>query len=66
MFFRKARAASGDEAVNSPFRSTALHTAQVQEHHSVNNPGPDDLGLVRLNPNSNTPPPTDQGSVSSI
>jgi hypothetical protein len=66
MFFRKARAAQGDEAVHSPFGSTTLNTAQAQEDHSMSNPGPQNLGLVRLNPNSNRPPPTDQGSVGSI
>jgi hypothetical protein len=66
MFFRKARAAQGDEAVHSPFGSTALNTAQAQEDHSMSNPGPQNLGLVRLNPNGNRPPPTDQGSVGSI
>jgi oxalate decarboxylase len=66
MLFRKARAAQGDEAVHAAFGSTALNTAQAQEDHSMSDPGPQNLGLVRLSPNSNRLPPTDQGSVGSI
>jgi oxalate decarboxylase len=66
MFFRKHRVGQSGEAVHAAFGSTALNTAQAQEDHSMSNPGPQNSGLVRLNPNSNRPPPTDQGSVGSI
>jgi oxalate decarboxylase len=38
-------------------------TQKAEHDHSSNDPGPVNRGLLALNPNSNTPPPTDHGDV---
>ena len=42
---------------------SAQNTAKAQRDHSVSDPGQQNLGLVRMNPSSSMPPPTDQGVV---
>lgn len=41
----------------------ARETYNAERNDSASNPGPQNVGLVRLNPNSNVPPPTDHGVV---
>src|ERR1700677_4553666 len=38
-------------------------TQKAEHDHSSNDPGPENKVLLKENPNSNTPPPTDHGSV---
>jgi len=45
----------------------ARANTQTAEHDkSASNPGPENLALVKENPNSNTPPPSDNGDVGPI
>src|SRR5258708_28993472 len=39
---------------------------QAEGDHSSSNPGQENKPLLNENPNSNTPPPTDEGDVGSI
>ena len=41
----------------------ARETYNAERNDSASNPGPQNVGLVRLNPNSDLPPPTDHGVV---
>jgi len=41
-------------------------TAKAEKDHSSNDPGPENRGLLGMNPNSNTPPPTDHGDIGPI
>jgi hypothetical protein len=41
----------------------ARETYNVERNDSATNPGPQNSGLVKLNPNSDVPPPTDHGVV---
>jgi oxalate decarboxylase len=43
--------------------SLALETYKAERNESASNPGPQNLGLVKLNPNADVPPPTDHGVV---
>jgi oxalate decarboxylase len=45
------------------FSSLALETYKAERNESASNPGPQNRGLVKLNPNSDVPPPTDRGVV---
>ncbi len=45
------------------FGQTAQNTAQAEHDQSISNPGQQNVELMKLNPNSNLPPPTDHGSV---
>jgi|SRR5271166_2160985 len=38
-------------------------TQKAEHDHSSSDPGQENRGLLALNPNSNTPPPTDHGDV---
>src|SRR5271163_4736156 len=38
-------------------------TQKAEHDHSSSDPGPENKSLLDLNPNSNTPPPTDHGDV---
>ena len=42
------------------------NTASAESGHSSSNPGPDNQPLFALNPNSNTPPPTDHGDIGPV
>ena len=42
---------------------TRVSTQKAESDHSSSNPGQENRGLLALNPNSNTPPPTDHGDV---
>ncbi len=42
---------------------TAQNTAKAQHDHSASDPGQENFGLLKMNPNSNMPPPTDHGVV---
>lgn len=41
-------------------------TASAEGDHSSSDPGPENKSLFGLNPNSNTPPPTDHGDIGPI
>ena len=41
----------------------ARETYNAERNDSASNPGPQNVGLVKLNPNSDIPPPTDHGVV---
>jgi oxalate decarboxylase len=41
-------------------------TAQAESDHSSSDPGPENKPLLTLNPNSNTPPPTDHGDIGPV
>src|SRR5271156_4909437 len=43
--------------------SVARETYKAERNESASNPGPQNVGLVKLNPNSDVPPPTDHGVV---
>ena len=45
------------------FSRLALETYEAGRNESASNPGPQNIGLVKLNPNSDVPPPTDHGVV---
>jgi oxalate decarboxylase len=45
------------------FSTLALETYKAERNESASNPGPQNLGLVKLNPNADVPPPTDHGVV---
>jgi oxalate decarboxylase len=45
------------------FSSVALETYNAERNDSASNPGPQNIGLVKLNPNADVPPPTDHGVV---
>src|SRR5258705_1421882 len=47
-------------AVNAQDKAS---TQKAEHDHSSSNPGQENRGLLALNPNSNTPPPTDHGDV---
>ena len=40
-----------------------VSTQKAEHDHSSSDPGPENKSLLDLNPNSNTPPPTDHGDV---
>jgi oxalate decarboxylase len=42
---------------------TKAITQKAEQDHSSSDPGQENKGLLALNPNSNTPPPTDHGEV---
>lgn len=42
------------------------NTAKAEKDHSSNDPGPENRGLLGMNPNTNTPPPTDHGDIGPI
>jgi oxalate decarboxylase len=42
------------------------NTRTAERDHSANDPGPENKALLNANPNSNTPPPTDNGDVGPI
>ena len=42
---------------------TQASTRKAEQNHSSSDPGQENKGLLALNPNSNTPPPTDHGDV---
>jgi oxalate decarboxylase len=54
---------------SSPYDPTRLlndlarETYAAERNDSASNPGPQNLGLVKLNPNADVPPPTDHGVV---
>jgi oxalate decarboxylase len=50
----------------SAYGQSRQTTEKGLKDRSFNNPGPENTVLSRLNPNSNTPPPTDHGTVQSI
>jgi oxalate decarboxylase len=41
-------------------------TAKAESDHSSNDPGPENRPLLEMNPNTNTPPPTDHGDIGPI
>lgn len=41
-------------------------TAKAESDHSSNDPGPENRPLLALNPNTNTPPPTDHGDIGPV
>jgi oxalate decarboxylase len=41
-------------------------TAKAESDHSSNDPGPENRSLLEMNPNTNTPPPTDHGDIGPI
>ncbi len=41
----------------------ARETYSAERNDSASNPGPQNIGLVKLNPNADVPPPTDHGVV---
>jgi oxalate decarboxylase len=41
-------------------------TAKAESDHSSNDPGPENRSLLEINPNTNTPPPTDHGDIGPI
>jgi oxalate decarboxylase len=41
-------------------------TARAESDHSSNDPGPENESLLGLNPNTNTPPPTDHGDIGPV
>ncbi len=41
-------------------------TAKAEGDHSSSDPGPENRSLLGLNPNTNTPPPTDHGDIGPI
>ncbi len=45
---------------------TAQNADKAEHDHSASNPGQQNADLVRINPNSNMPPPTDHGAVPTI
>jgi oxalate decarboxylase len=45
------------------FSGLALDTYKAERNESASNPGPQNIGLVKLNPNADVPPPTDHGVV---
>ena len=47
-------------AVNAQDKTS---TQKAEHDHSSSNPGQENRGLLAMNPNSNTPPPTDHGDV---
>ena len=47
-------------AVNAQDKAS---TKKAEHDHSSSDPGQENRGLLALNPNSNTPPPTDHGDV---
>lgn len=42
------------------------NTAKAEKDHSSNDPGPENRGLLGMNPNTNTPQPTDHGDIGPI
>lgn len=42
------------------------NTTQAEKGHSSSDPGPENKALLSINPNSNTPPPTDHGDIGPI
>ena len=47
----------------SAYAQSRQTTEKGLKDHSFSNPGPENAVLGHLNPNSNTPPPTDHGTV---
>jgi oxalate decarboxylase len=47
----------------SLYSATAQNTAKALQDHSFNKPAQQNYDLLKLNPNSDTPPPTDGGVV---
>ncbi|MEP9387989.1 cupin domain-containing protein [Mesorhizobium sp. KR9-304] len=47
----------------SLFGALSDETYRAERHASASNPGPKNLALMQLNPNSDVPPPTDHGVV---
>jgi oxalate decarboxylase len=47
----------------SLYGATAQNTAKALQDHSFNKPAQQNYDLLKLNPNSDTPPPTDSGVV---
>ncbi len=45
------------------FGQAAQNTAKAEHDQSMSNPAQRNLELVKINPNSNMPPPTDHGSM---
>jgi oxalate decarboxylase len=45
------------------FSPLALETYKAERNESASNPGPQNSGLVKLNPSADMPPPTDHGVV---
>jgi oxalate decarboxylase len=45
---------------------SAWNTVQAKDSVSSSNPGPRNAGLIRLSPNSDSPPATDHGSVGTL
>jgi oxalate decarboxylase len=45
---------------------TQANTRKAERDPSASNPGPENKGLLKENPNSNAPPPTDNGDVGPI
>jgi oxalate decarboxylase len=45
---------------------TQANTRKAERDPSASDPGPENRALLNLNPNSNTPPPTDHGDVGPI
>lgn len=41
-------------------------TTQAESDHSSSDPGPENRSLLALNPNTNTPPPTDHGDIGPV
>jgi oxalate decarboxylase len=41
-------------------------TAKAEADHSSSDPGPENQGLLGLNPNTNMPPPTDHGDIGPV
>ena len=58
-----ATAALAGVAANAQERA---NTRTAERDHSASNPGPKNGPLLKENPNSNTPPPTDSGDVGPI
>jgi oxalate decarboxylase len=58
-----ATAALAGVAANAQQRS---NTREAEGDKSASDPGPENAALLKENPNSNTPPPTDQGDVGPI
>ena len=52
-----------DERLYAP---AAWNTVQAKDSIASSNPGPRNAGLIRLSPNSDSPPATDHGSVGTL
>ena len=62
-FLEKTTALAATLGGTNLLGQVAADTAKAQHDESFSNPGQQNAALVRINPNSNMPPPTDHGTV---